>query len=284
VAEDMADQPVEMIEGDAEPAQLEGQHDIRKASAGASHIIGTFGALAVPALFVLFSVAKSANRNQEQLVALAGGLLIVALLASIGGALGLNAIAAQEHPTGNLVPATTFVGVASALSLITVLGAFEVLASIYLPASTTLFAVITGVAGLMGGFLIAQGIADVPYTGPTDPVQRRAWQATQWIKSQQQADRHTSIAAGVSAIPAITGIALRIAGLRISPTSATVSWLVGSSLVLAMGSVVLSGMRLRHATDGPQKGLRFAEAYGSALVVSIYALVLMMLLPGAQTG
>ncbi len=285
MAQDTTGQSVQAIVGDPQPAQPEGQHDIRLASEGGARIIGTFGALAVPALFLLFTtVTKSSDPNKEQLIALAGGLLVVGMLSSIGGALTLNAIGAQQHPTGNLVPAFMYVSVAGALSLVTVLGAFEVLVAIYLPASTTLFAVIPGVTAFFGGLNNSIGIADVPHTGPTDPAQRQAWQATQWIKSRQQADRHASIAAGACAIPVIAGIALRIAGFHIFPTSATVSWLVVGSLVLTMGAIFLAGLRLRHPAEGPQKGLRFAEAYGTTLAIGCYALVLMMLLPGAQPG
>jgi hypothetical protein len=214
---------------------------------------------------------------------MAGGLLIVAMLASITGAIGLAAIGAEQDLTGNLVPAVMFLAVAASVSLVTVLGAFEVLAAIYLPKSTTLFAVITGVAGLAGTFFTSLSIADSWHTGPRDPVRKRAWQATQWIKSQQQADRQTLIAVGVSAIPASIGIALRIAGFHITPSTATVTWLVSSSLVLAMGAVAIAGLRTRHPADGVQKGLRVWEAYGTALAIGAYTFVLMLLLPAGPT-
>jgi hypothetical protein len=275
---------VSAVQSEREPAQAEGRYDIRQGAAGYAQIIGTLGALAVPAIFVLFTVPQASSPHKAPLVALAGGLLIIAMLASIGGAIGLSAIGAEQDLTGNLVPATMFLAVAASVSLMTVLGAFEVLAAIYLPESTTLFAVITGVAGLIGVFFTALSIADSWHTGPRDPARRRAWQATQWIRSRQQADSSTLTATGVGAIPAVTGIALRIAGIHISLPSTGVAWLVGSSLVLAIGAIVLAGLRTRHPVDGYAKGLRFWEAYGTTLLISFYALVLMIWLPGAQVA
>jgi hypothetical protein len=159
-----------------------------------------------------------------------------------------------------------------------------VLAAIYLPESATLFAVITGVAGVMGGFFTALSIADSWQTGPRDLAKRRAWQATQWIKSQQQADTSALTVVGLGMIPALTGIGLRIAGIHQSPSSADVAWLVCSSLVLAMGAIVLAGLRTRHPVNGPQKGLRLWEAYSTTLIISFYALVLVIWLPGAQVA
>jgi hypothetical protein len=266
------------------PASPEGRYDIRQGASGYALIIGTFGALAVPAIFVLFTVPEASSPHRAPLVALAGGLLIVAILASTGGAIGLAAIGAEQDLTGNLVPAAMFLAVAASVSLVTVLAAFEVLSAIYLPESTTLFAVITGVAGLMGTFFTSLSIADSWHTGPKDPARRRAWQATQWIKSQQKADQQTLTTAGIAAIPAAAGIGLRIDGFHIFPSPAIVAWIVGSSLVLAMGAIVAAGLRTRHSVDGRQKGLRAWEAYGTTLTISAYALVLMILLPAAQSA
>jgi hypothetical protein len=267
----------------SQPVIPEGRYDIRRGASGYAQIIGTFGALAVPAIFVLFTVPQASSPQRAPLVALAGGLLIVAILASTGGAIGLAAIGAEQDLTGNLVPAAMFLAVAASMSLITVLAAFEVLVAIYLPESTTLFAVITGVAGLMGTFFAALSIADSWHSGPKDPAIRKAWQATQWIKSQQKADVQTLWVTGVGAMPAAAGIALRIDGFHVSPSSTTVAWLVSCSLVLAIGAIVVAGLRTRHPVDGHQKGLRVWEGYGTTLVISAYALVLMILLPAAQS-
>src|SRR6202040_642395 len=112
-----ADEPDENSPDNAPP---EGRYDIRQGAAGYAQIIGTFGALAVPALFVLFAVPQASSSQRAPLVALAAGLLIVAILASTGGAIGLAAIGAEQELTGNLVPAVMFLGVAASVSLVTV--------------------------------------------------------------------------------------------------------------------------------------------------------------------
>jgi hypothetical protein len=262
----------------------EGRYDIRQGAAGYALTIGTLGALAVPALFVLFAVPQASAPQRAPLVALAGGLLIVAILASTGGAIGLAAIGAEQDLTGNLVPAVMFLGVAASVAIVTVLGAFEVLAAIYLPESTTLFAVIVGVSGIMGAFFVALSIADSWHTGPRDPAKKKEWQRKQWIRTQKKGDRQTLIVALLGTIPASAGIGLRIAGVHISPSTRTVAWVIGGSLVLAMGAIVFAGMRTRHPADGTQKGLRAWEAYSTTLAISAYALVLMIMLPTAQSA
>jgi len=53
-----ADEPDENSPDNAPP---EGRYDIRQGAAGYAQIIGTFGALAVPALFVLFAVPQASR-------------------------------------------------------------------------------------------------------------------------------------------------------------------------------------------------------------------------------
>jgi hypothetical protein len=257
-------------------ARPEGRYDIRRGTAGYAPIIGTFGALAVPAIIVLFTVPTPA---QPHMVALAAGLLIVAMIASITGAIGMAAIGAEQDPTANLVPATMFLAVAVAVSLVSVLAAFEVLAAMYLPHSETLFAVITGSAGLLGAYFTALSIADSWHTGPTDPAEKNRWLTTQWIKSQEVAEKQTLMVLAVGAIPALAGIAMRVFGAHLGLTPAIATWLVAAALALALGAVTIGAFRTRHPVDGRQKGLRRREAYGTTMAISVYTLAMMIFLP-----
>ena len=261
----------------AGPAKAEGRYDIRRGAEGYAPIIGAFGALAVPAIIVLFTVPRS--RGPAPLVALAAGLLVVAMIASITSSIGMAAVGAEQDATANLVPAVMFLAVAVAVSLVAVLAAFEVLAAIYLPHSTKLFAVIAGAAGLAGSFFAALGIADSWHTGPADPAEKAIWQTTQWIRTQRQADEQTLRVTSVSAVPAMAGIALRIAGVHATPTAGLATWLVIATFALAMAAVGRGAFRTRHPVHGPQKGLRRREAYGTTLAISLYALVMMIFLP-----
>jgi len=254
----------------------EGRYDIRRGAAGYSPVIGTFGALAVPAIILVFTLGQ-AHGSRASLVALAAGLLIVALIGSILGAIGLAAIGAEHDLTANLVPAAMYLAVAVSVSLVAMLGAFEVLAVLYLRGPTTLFAVITGVAGVAGLFFTALSIADSWHTGPADPAQKKAWQKTQWIRSQHQAERQTVIVILLTSVPAITGVALRFADVHASPNPTGVSWMVGAALALSMIATGVGALRTRHST--PQKGLRWQEAYGTTIVISLYTLMMMIFLP-----
>jgi hypothetical protein len=269
-------------EVNAPPADLpnsprpEGHYDIRRGAAGYSPVIGTFGALAVPAIILVFSFGQT-HGSRAPLVALAAGLLIVALIGSMLGAIGLAAIGAEHDLTANLVPAAMYIAVAVSVSLVAMLGAFEVLAVLYLRGPTTLFAVITGVAGVAGLFFTALSTADSWHTGPSDLAEKKAWQETQWIRSQEQAEHQTVIVILLSCLPAAAGIALRLAGVHTSPNSTGVSWLVGAALALSMIATGAGALRTRHST--PQKGLRWQEAYGTTIAISLYTLMMMIFLP-----
>lgn len=259
------------------PSSVEGRYDIRRGAAGYAPIIGTFGALAVPAIVVLFSAV---HELPASLLTMAAGLLIVAMIGSITGAIGLAAIGAERDLTANLVPAAMYLAVAVSLSLVAMLGAFEVLAVNYFKdssASTTLFAVITGIAGLMAVMFTALSVADSLHTGPSDPVEKAAWQSTQWIQTQKQAERRTLTAVGMGFIPALTGIGLRLAQVYVTPNSAEVTWLVGSALGITTLVVGIGASRTRHTW--PQKGLRWQEAYATTLVIGLYTLALVIFLP-----
>lgn len=247
-----------------------------RGAAGYSPVIGTFGALAVPAIIVVFLLGQ-AHGLPTSLVALAAGLLIVAMIGSITGAIGLAAIGAEHDLTANLVPAAMYPAVAVSVSLVAMLGAFEVLAVLYLRGPTTLFAVITGVAGVAGVFFTALSIADSWHTGPSDPAEKSTWQKTQWIQSQQHAEQQTVIVILLSSVPAVTGIALRLTHFHTSPDPTATTWLVGAALALAMAATGAGALRTRHATL--QKGLQWQEAYGTTIAISLYTLVMMIFLP-----
>jgi len=258
-------------------ANAEGRYDIRRGAAGYAPIIGALGALAVPAIVVLFPVHGHVS---APLVTLAAGFLIVAMIASITGSIGLAGIGAEQDSTANLVPAAMYLAVAVSVSLVAMLAAFEVLAAIYLPGSKKLFAVIAGAAGLGGTFFTALGISDSWHTGPADPGEKGSWQKTQWFKSPEQADRKTVEGVVMSAVPAVSGIGLRIADVHYTPLTASVAtWLVLGAFALAIGAVGRGMFRTRHPLNGIQQGLRRREAYGTTMVIGLYTLVIMFFLP-----
>jgi hypothetical protein len=258
----------------------EGWYDIRSGAAGYAPIVGAFGALSVPAIVFLFTAPPRPTAQHAPVVALAGGLLIVAVIGSLAGAIGLAAIGAEQDATANLVPAAMFLAVAVSISLVAVLAAFEALATLYLPGSGStklLFAVITGAGGVAGSFFTGLSVADSWHTGPT--WGRESWRRGQWITSRPQAYRWAEGTATIGGTPALIGILLRVLGVKIGLTTANANWLVGVALALSMTAIALGMLRTRHPVDGAQKGLRQWEAVASTFAISCYALALIIFLP-----
>lgn len=257
----------------------EGRYDVRHGAAGYAPIVGAFGALAVPAIILLFTVSPKPTAHQTAFIALAAGLLIVAMIGSLMGSIGLAGIGAEQDPTANLIPATMFLSIPVVVSIVAVLGAFEVLASIYLPESKTLFALITGFGGLASVFFVSFVIGDSWHLGPTDESVKAEWLKTQWIQTRAQAYKRAEVVAGLSAVPALVGIIARIAGLDIPLTMMRADWLVGVAFGFAMVGTFWGVFRTEHHIDGIQRGLRPYEAYSSTLAMSFYILFVMIFLP-----
>jgi hypothetical protein len=258
---------------------LPGFYDVRRGAAAYAPIVATFGALAVPAITVLFTFPTDPVRAATPLIAMAAGLLTLAMLGSFAGSIGMAAIGAERRLTPNLPPAIMLVAIPAALSMIAALAAFEVLSAIYLPHSKVLFIGITGAAGAYGALVIAFAIADSWHSAPQNLDERAAWLATQWIKTQQQAYRRTYLVAAFGSLPAAAGLALRLAGVRLPETLTSIALIIGIGLALSMIGSVLGLLRTSHPLEGPPRGLRMYEAIGSTLIVSGYTFALMMFLP-----
>jgi hypothetical protein len=201
-----------------QPKKIEGRYDIRRAASAFAPIVGSFGALAVTAIIVLFTVPPRPTPYRAPFIALAAGLLIVAMIGSFAGSLGLASMGAEEDLTANLVPATLFLNMSVILSVVSVLAAFEVLAAIYLPGSKTLLALITATAGLVGSLFTSFGPSDAWHCGPTDAAERSDWLMTQWIQSRSQAYRWTNRVMAAGSVPVAFGVTLRLNGLAATPT------------------------------------------------------------------
>jgi hypothetical protein len=242
-------------------------------------IVGAFSALAVTAIIVLFTVPPRPTAYRAPFVALAAGLLVVAMISSFAGSFGLAAIGAEDDATANLVPAMMFMHASVMISLVLVLAAFEVLAAIYLPESKTLLALITATGGLFGSLRCSFGVSDAWYAGPSDEAERSRWLRTQWIQSHSQAYRSTSLAMLVSAVPIVLGVILRLLGVEEVPTTRSVNWLVGIGFGLTMAANIMGVFRSRHPVDRVQRGLRKGEGFGIPLSIGLYVLGLMIFLP-----
>lgn len=259
--------------------KAEGRYDVRQAASGFAPIVGALGALAVPAIIVLFTVPARPSPYRAPFISLAAGLLIVSVVGSFIGSLGLASVGAEQDQTANLVPAIMFLLVPVMISVVAILAAFEVLAAIYLPESKTLFALIAGAAGLVGSLYIALGVSDTWHAGPSEETLRVHWLSTQWIQSHAQAYRTTQLVIAVSSLPALIGMLLRLIGVDATPTTVSANVLVAIAFALTISGAVAGVLRSRHPVDGPQKGLRPYEVLSATLGINCYVLSLMILLP-----
>lgn len=253
-----------------------GHYDVRRGAAAYAPIVGSFGALSVPATIVLFTTSRSGDTT---LVGLAAGLLVIAMIGSLTGSIALAAIGAEVDETANLPAAVMFVAVPVVVSLVSVLSAFAVLAAIHLPTQKTLFAVIAGVGGLAGTYFTSFAVGDSWHPGPQDPAVREEWRKRQWISSQKVAYRQCGILASVSSVPPVAGLVLRLFGVHAEPTETGVNALVGAGLLLAMTGTFLGVQRTMHPLNGDQRGVRRYEAYGTALAPGLYTLAVLVLVP-----
>ncbi|MFE0256212.1 hypothetical protein [Streptomyces sp. NPDC059010] len=256
----------------------EGRYDIRKGAAAYAPIVGAFGALAIPTVTVLFTSHKP--KGSETLVALACGLLVVATIGSLTGSIGLAAIGAERDQTANLPPAVMYTAIPVAISIVSILASFEVLAAIYLKDEKGLFAITTGVGGLAATYFSSFAVADSWQSGPSDADLKSEWADGQWIKSKEIAYRKAGHVAAVSSAPVVLGLALRLCDVHWSLTPAGVNWVVGSGLVLSMAGTFAGVQRTKHAMyDSEQKGIHDWEAYLTPTIVGLYTLAVLVLLP-----
>ncbi len=141
-----------------------GHYDVRRGAAAFAPIFGGFGALAVPGIVLIFQTPfKNSN-----LTALAAGLLALAVMGSLFGAVTLAAIGAEEDETANLPPAAVQSAVPTVISIVSMFGAFEVLAAAHVPATKLIFTAIAAVGGAFGIVFNSFTVGDSWGLGPVD--------------------------------------------------------------------------------------------------------------------
>jgi hypothetical protein len=258
-----------------------GRFNLLAGVAAYAPILAIFGSLSVPAIVLILTVpALGAHPKPSVTIGLATGLLMVGLLGSLLGALAAAAIGAERLPTANLTAAAMFMAVPAMVSVVSILGAFEVLVSTYASTSASLFAVVVGAGGAFGVFFAAFAVADSPGLGPSDPEAHRAW-----LQGQRLRDRKTARNWALSvAIAGIIPIAIAV-GLWLSKTIIVAltpdrnNALVGLALGLAIFFTGWSEIRATHAIVGEDRGLRLPEAFLSCIAIGIYSGALVIFLP-----
>lgn len=257
----------------------EGQYDVR---IGASHyapIISVFGSLAVPTVIVVLQDDVVANRVAYEELAI--GLLIVGILGSLGSGFGFAAIAAERHPTANLIPGVMFLAVPASIGLGSVFAAFGVVAQLHLRDVSLLFSALLGLLGWFGVFFTASTVMDAAGMGPRNQGTNKVnseWLAAQWISDRDKAPSKALPVMLVGFAVIAVGFVVRVATRSfIEPnyawTVVTVS-LLGALSLLAIG---LTSHRTIHRKH--QIGLRRREAYGATMTIALFIVFLLFVVP-----
>lgn len=264
-------------------SQPEGRYDIRRGTAGYAPIVATFGALSVAAIVFLLTFPPHHLTRDAARIALAAGLLMVAVISSFASSIGFAAIGAELDQTANLVPATMFLAVPASISFLGLLAAFEILAATYLGGSyATLFIVMVGAGGLLASLFTGLSVGDAWHSGATEENIRKAWfRKPHWeaIESRELGTKWANRVTAAGACPALLAMVLRPLGAGFTLTVSSANALVGLALGISLVAIVMGMLRTTHVPEDQQKGLRWQEAFGTTLVISSYALPLTLFLP-----
>ena len=257
----------------------EGEYDVRKGASSYSGIAASIGSLAVTAIVVIFTVPR--DKSVPEQIALATGLLSIAFMGSILGAFALAAIGAEKDPTANLGTAVLFAGLPISLAVVSTFGAFEVLASIYTPASSALFTTMTGAIGAFAVMFASASIPDSMGLHPTTltPEEFDKWRERQWLQDRPHALRAMYLVMAVCGIPIILTTAISVL-FDLSPSLA--NFVVGVIVLLGAAFVLFGTVMsfVTHPTKGnDQKALRAWGAWTPNVLIAGFACLLLLTLP-----
>lgn len=259
----------------------EGRYDPRRGAAGYAPIVASFGALAVTAIVVVFTIPPGLTTPDN--VTLTTGLLAMVVFASFLGSFGLAAVGAEDDPTANLPATVMFMAIPVAVAFVGVLGAFEALAATFVPESTTLFALITCAGGATAVMFSAYVVGDSWSMHPTtmrDPAIFQAWRKQQWIQNQKHANDQSNLIVLGGMVPLIISVILRFAKAHLDVGLAGINIVVGAGIVSSMLATGYALNRARHPDQGnDQIGIKQWEAWTSTLTISFYTSGLVLILP-----
>ena len=266
--------------GNSPIAPDERQYDVRVGASSYAPIVGAMGSLAVTAIVVVFTVPQGVSKTS---IAFAAGLLAIGFFGSLLGSFALAAIGAERDPTVNLAAAILFTCVPVILGIVAILGAFSVLASIYIPESAGLFRGITAAGGAFGVVFSVFSIADSVGLHPTtmSPKNFEDWLSRQWIKSRSQGLRASNLVLAVCLLPlVIVGVMRFIFDVSIPLNATAVNWVIGGGILVSLVGTWLGLMKTTHPKIGnDQRALKPFEAWAPNAIISLYVCALVLTLP-----
>lgn len=261
-----------------------GYYDISIGMRGYSPILGSLGALVVPAIIFIFtglqrpSVLASATRYEHS-ISLAVGLLIVAMIGCLVAAMGFAALGAEKVITPNVPAGVIFFGLPASISIVNILGSFAVLAAIYMPGSSDIFLVTVGAGGLVSVLYSSFGIIDSWQDGPD-------WSGIEasppwWNGSTKNALNWATWTASVSGSLVLVGTIVRLTVKPYLTNGLYVNSTLIAGLLLVLFGTIYGYFRVLHPTDDnkDEHPLRATEAFGVMLLLTFYILLVVLFLP-----
>jgi hypothetical protein len=266
-------------DNDAAPARDTGHHEIQRGATAYSAVVGAFGALAVPAIVLIFQSPDKSPRGPT-LDTYAIGLLVTGMFGCLLGAIALAYIGAERDPIASLAPAIIYAAVPVSVSVCSILAAFEVLSALSLPSAKTLFALVVAAGGLFGVIYSSFAVLHSVTLGPTQKHVRSEWQERQALRSRSSAERAAFALGVASSLPVLLATALRLADIHMRPTQIAIRVVMGIAFALILVGPLLAVLRTRPSdTPAKQKAIRLVEAYAPNVAVGGYVLLLLIALP-----
>jgi hypothetical protein len=256
-------------------------YDIRWGAKAYAPIIGTIGGLIVPALIVVFvnrPAPEGVPLTHVQVVSTtyAVGLLVLALFATLGAAFVFAALGAETHATPSIPASSMWAAVPASVGIVSLIGAFDCVASLFLASSASLFLIITVGTGLVAAALTAFAINDSYLVGP---LYDEAWRSRQWLKSRHQAERRAYQCMGACFL-AIGSAGVARIWVRVTPDKHAVEAIIGIGLALSLIATLVSAGRARHRDDiRDERALGWPEAVLTCALLTIYVCGVVLTLP-----
>jgi hypothetical protein len=169
-----------------------------------------------------------------------------------------------------------YMGAGTILSIVSILGAFEVFAYIFLKPSAPLFAAMTVGGGMTGAIYNALSVVD---DFELRHAKRVPDDGNGWFKSRAHAVTWTRRLAIIGIVPALGGGIVFWQHAGIVPSTRGASRFAFGGLVLTVTIIVWGVVRSLHPSTGLDKGVGRWEAIGIQAVTGAYVLFLVLLLP-----
>lgn len=261
---DDAQPPVATRPSDESPSY---GYDVRRGAAAYAPIIGGVASFVVTAVVLVFEIVSS-HHGSATAMGRAASLLALGLISCLLGAFAFAAIGAERNVTPELPAASMYAGAATAIGVVAIIAAFDVLASVYLRDTETLFAVMTGGTAIAAAVLVALVLGDVWINAPDG----------HWLADQSKGYFWGSLASALVTTVLLVGTILHFdgAGVRLGETG--MHWFIGSGMVLA----VLGGLGSMFRTGRPPDRTRPLGRSEVCLVLSLlvaYLFVLLLFIP-----